>query len=131
MDIKTRERDILIELCNLALQAKIDVVNFYDKWPYSDIHEDAFLKHLYEDLEDGIQHTPGSLLTGKVLHKEWINLESYGLILLDKTLLEKCTDTQVLLNCRESILVSFNQLCKINIEAEVEKCIGPVAPGVQ
>lgn len=132
MNIKIRERNILIELCDLALRAKIDVVNFYDKWPYSDIHEDTFLQHLYEDLEDGIQHTPSSFFTGKVLHDEWVNLELYQLILLDRKLLEKCSDTQILVNCRKMILDSFKQLSRIDIEAEVGRCINsPDATGTK
>jgi hypothetical protein len=123
MDIQNQNHLILLKLCHSALEAKIDIFHFYDEWPYDEGKSDIFLKHLYDDLENGIQHTPGSIFTGKVLYDKWRKSEPFRLIQLDKMLLEKCMDTQMLSECRKNI-ISLDYLNEVDMELAVDACLG-------
>ena len=58
------------DLCRDALGGKIKLEEFYIRWPKA-ADTSSFLRQIYDDIEDGIQHTPGYLLKEGLNHEAW------------------------------------------------------------
>lgn len=99
---------IIHDLCKRALDGELNLENFYELWPEEASHN-LFLKQIYEDIEDGVQHLPGTWRTGKMLSNEWYKSDMYFTIYLDFLLLDyDVKKTDELIQCRKFILEQRN-----------------------
>ena len=86
------------EICNQALKGKLSLETFFKIWPQGD--QDVFLKVVFEDVEDAVEHLPASFITGKVHWDAWQKTDTYMNLLMDNELLKLwTTDPQKLLEC--------------------------------
>jgi hypothetical protein len=58
------KRALFLSLCDRVPEGTILLDEFYEQWPCNE-ESTEFKKSLYEDLEEGVQHFPGHLLTSK------------------------------------------------------------------
>lgn len=76
----------VIQLCELALDGKISLDEFYDKWPV-DANNRKLFKEIHFDLEDGIEHLPGKWFTDEIDWVFWKKTNMYWTIYIDSKIL--------------------------------------------
>lgn len=87
------------EICTQVLQGGVSLEKFLKVWPHE--NQDAFLKIVYEDVEDAVEHLPASFITGKVDWKTWVKTDTYKSVYIDNVLLAFWkSDAQRLIECR-------------------------------
>lgn len=96
-------RQTFESLCTRALEGTISLDDFYREWP-SGGERDAFSQTLHDDLEDAIQHTPGTWFAGKVDAIKWKQCPEYFVIYLDLQLLRSGEEFSKLLAIRNKVL---------------------------
>jgi len=96
-------RTALISLCQEALKGNVNLERFYTAWP-SKLAQTGFVSELYDDLEDGITHFPGKLLSGKKDIDLWLSSNMAHKIYLDQRLLESNLCEQEMFSLRNKIL---------------------------
>lgn len=79
-------RKTVLEICDLALNGQMSLDRFTELWPRG---ADAipFLKTISDDIEDGIEHAPGSFLKGGIDIEAWQKSDMYALLSFDAKLL--------------------------------------------
>jgi len=80
--------DIILNLIEKALAGNIELKEFYEKWPKTG-EDNAYLRRAYDDLEDGINHTPGLLFSDGVDQAAWCSSFACRKIYLHQQLLNK------------------------------------------
>ena len=99
----------VVAVCEAALAGRIGLKEFLRSWP-ADAKASRFLNRVYVDLEDGIEHTPGTWLSKEIDFELWTRSEQYFVIRIDLILLEEApelVDSPVLLDCRQEALGLF------------------------
>ena len=87
------------EICNQALDGKLSIEEFFKIWPQENL--DAFLKVVFEDVEDAVEHLPSSFITKKIDWHAWKKTDTYKNLLIDNELLTFLgNDVQKLIECR-------------------------------
>jgi hypothetical protein len=94
--------EIIQSLCKSALAGELKLEQFYDSWPEA-ASAHPFLKQIYEDVEDAVEHLPGAWRSGRMLVDEWRRSSMYLTIYLDSVLLQYEKKADELLQCREFI----------------------------
>ena len=102
MTIHPTLRDTIRHLCKHALEGELKLHDFNKMWP-TDANAIPFLKQIFEDVEDGIEHVPGYFFKRGVDYTSWRASDAYFTILLDLTLLDYDVSAQVLFDCRNEI----------------------------
>lgn len=116
------QRGTLTLLCSKALQGSLSLEDFYAEWP-DDISDSEFASLLYEDIEDGVQHYPGHLFTGKPDTKAWESSQMYMSLYLDKQLLLSGAIESTLIKVRQHILQE-GKLTPKKIDAQLSQIFG-------
>jgi hypothetical protein len=98
-----KHRDTLEVLCIRALEGVISLDDFYRAWPCNK-DKGSFCKVLYDDLEDAIQHTPGTWFAGKIDLSKWKQCYEYFVVYLDLLLLKSGENPTKLLEVRKITL---------------------------
>ena len=105
------------EICNQALEGKLSIEEFFKIWPQED--SDVFLKVVFEDVEDAVEHLPSSFITKKVDWNGWKKTDTYKNLLIDNELLKfSGSDPEELLECHNA--AAKKQLMS---EAEIKEFI--------
>jgi hypothetical protein len=76
---------------------------FYRVWP-EDANIIPLFKQIYEDIENSIEHLPGTWFTRKILYKEWYKSDIYFTLYLDSILLSFDKSDDELMQCRKFVL---------------------------
>lgn len=98
------ERGVEVEsLCTRALEGTLNLEDFYREWPGRP-EKGSFLESIYDDIEDGVQHAPGTWIAGKIDLQKWKESWEYLVICLDLQLLRSGKDPDQLLELRNEIL---------------------------
>lgn len=79
-------RATLKSFCEKALEGDIKLVTFWNEWP-KELSKTELVLELFEDLEDGITHFPGFLLSGKKDFESWRGSDMEHRIRIDLQLL--------------------------------------------
>lgn len=77
-----------LELLQLALAGSLKFDDLYREWPLPEMEMEGLYPSILEDLSAAVEHTPGSLFTGKVDRKAWVGSLEYNQIYLDFRLLQ-------------------------------------------
>jgi hypothetical protein len=119
------DRTTVKQLCVEALEGEIWLDDFYARRD-SLGSPGAFLEQVLDDIEDGIEHTPGRLLRGGLNRRAWERSREYLLIYLDLCLLDASGSSHSdadLLGCRAAIDASLTRETKESVKAGVERCL--------
>ena len=92
-------------LCTRALEGTLSLEEFYREWP-GHPEEGSFLGSVFDDLEDGVQHAPGTWLAGNIDLQKWKKSWEYLVICLDLQLLQSGKDPDQLLEVRAEVLAA-------------------------
>ena len=103
----------------MALEGTLRLGEFYREWPCR-AEKGSFWEIVYDDLEDGVQHTPGTWLAGKVDLLQWKESWEYLVIYLDLQLLRSSKDPIRLLELRQEVLAAM-RMPLANMEAFVAR----------
>lgn len=98
---------IVWKLCASALKGVLTLQDFYASWPEA-ANDSPFLRQAFLDIEDGLEHLPGSFLRGNVLLDEWRKTKMYQTIYLDCALLHYNRNSEELVQCRDFVLRQRN-----------------------
>lgn len=79
--------EIIRQLCDVALTGRIELEEFYESWP-PDADDNEFYRQIFYDLEDLIEHSPGSLKTKEVDTVLMSRFHNYLAVFVDRMLLE-------------------------------------------
>lgn len=77
-------KEILNLIIDDALQGKINLEQFYNRWP-KELNNDRFYHQMFEDIENAIEHTPFIFFTKKLKYNEWIKTQEYRRLLFYKS----------------------------------------------
>jgi hypothetical protein len=110
---------VISALCKDALYGKLKLEEFYKRWPH-EADSDPFLRQLYEDIEDGVQHTPGFVFKQNVDLDAWGKSREYLVLYLDLSLLNLNEDTERLAR-RRSAIIQTTHLTKQTIDTQVAR----------
>jgi hypothetical protein len=98
--MKEKSYKIAQKICRQALKGKLSLEEFFKIWPQE--NQDAFLKIVYEDVEDAVEHLPSSFITKKIDWNAWKKMDTYKNLLIDNELLALwVSDPQKLLECHD------------------------------
>ena len=109
------------EICGKALEANLRLDEFHKKWP-ADADTNPFFRQVYEDVEDGVEHTPGNFFNRKIDYDSWRKSSMYFTIYLDLNLLRYERSADELLKCRNTVLSQQPKNVK-EIESLIEGCL--------
>lgn len=80
----------VLNLSREALNGRLNLTALLDRWP-SEAHQHPVLSAVYDDVEDAVEHFPGSPWTGQPLWEEWWRSQLYRRLVVDVALLEAGT----------------------------------------
>lgn len=92
-------------LCKRALEGTLGLKEFYSEWP-SGSECSEFWQLVRQDIEDGVEHTPGTWFAGKVDMSEWQASWEYFVIYLDMLLVGSGRPPDDLRQLRAEILAA-------------------------
>ena len=121
----SNDREILStvqSLCRDALAGNIKLEDFYTRWPKV-ADTNSFLRQIHDDIEDGIQHTPGHFLKEGINHEAWRKSYSYLAVYLDLSLLSLNAALEELEQHRQTILENKPQSTK-NVDELLARLLG-------
>lgn len=95
-------------LCEKALEGMLTLNNFQEMWPEKKTPMNPFFRQIYEDIENGIEHTPGFFFKRGTDYKSWHKSDMYFTIYLDFLLLGYDKGADVLLQCHKFVLGQKN-----------------------
>lgn len=100
------------QICSSALKGKLSLDKFLKIWPQE--NQDIFLKIVYEDIEDAVEHLPSSFITNKIDWNAWKKTDTYKNLLIDHELLA------FWINDPERLLECHNVVAKKQLKPEAE-----------
>jgi hypothetical protein len=112
-------RNIVRKICLLAIQGNLHLEEVGRIWPL-EAKGHAFLKQVYDDIEDGVEHAPGFFFKRGIDQDAWQDTEMYRILLLDAELLAMDLDFNILNTCRKEVLQS-KVFASSNIQESVRK----------
>jgi hypothetical protein len=92
-------------LCDKAIEGELLFEDLCQQWP-KELCESKLASVIYEDIEDGVQHFPGKLFSGKPDYEMWKSSDMFMRLYLDKKLLSLDGNEEYLLEVRETLLKS-------------------------
>lgn len=101
-DIETY-RASLILVCEKVLRGELSLKEFCVLWP-GEMAKTEFISELYDDLEDGVEHFPGHLLSGERDFETWTSSHMAQMIRIDLQLLISGLCEKDMLALRRAIL---------------------------
>ena len=108
-------------ICDDALKGNLKLRDFHTLWPEK-ANDQLVFRQVYEDLEDLIEHTPGSLFSGEIDYDNFYNSQAYLRVFFDRAILEHCDTIYKMERCRNSVL-SHQRLSKEAIERCIKTCL--------
>jgi hypothetical protein len=117
----TEHRQAIELLCSKALEGNLRLDDFYREWPCQ-ATKGSFWEGVYGDLEDGVQHSPGTWVGGKVDLSQWRECWEYFVIYVDLLLLRSNADPARLLKVRQDVL-SAKRTSLVEAEARVARAL--------
>ena len=111
-------KSVVSEICSRALEGTLTLDEFCALWPQF-LFTTPFYYQIYDDLEYGIEHTPGFFFKRGIDYEAWIDSDAYLRIFLDSVLLNYNKDVDTLQQCRNFVLQDKN-LTKEIIQNSVE-----------
>ena len=108
-------------LCRDTLSGKIQLEEFYVRWPEA-ANTKSFLRQVHDDIEDGIQHTPGYLFQEGINHAAWSKSHPFLAVYLDLSLLSLGMAFEDLEQFRQTILQSRPQSPK-NVDEQLAQLL--------
>jgi len=109
-------------LCKSALDGTLKLKQLCQGWP-AEADTDPFLRQVYEDIEDGVEHIPGSFFKRKIDHESWESSEMYFVLYVDLLLLSHDRPTEELMRCRQVVLGQGTLTNKRAMEDKVKECL--------
>jgi hypothetical protein len=109
----------IAQMCIQAINGSITIDEFYRLWP-EELHESYLAKLIYEDLEDGIQHFPAKIFSGKPDYESWKSSVMYRRILINSESLKTNLSESEVKDVRHSLL-SESKLPLADIPARVSR----------
>ncbi len=103
MDDLQKWKSQIAEICDRAANGEVTIEEFYERWP-KDLGNSDLAQLIYEDLEEGIQHFPLKLLSGKPDYESWKSSEMYRRILVDFEVLKSDLSEPQLVELRNKLL---------------------------
>ena len=100
-----RWKQQIARLCDQAANGSLTIEEFYEQWP-EEVCKTGIAQLIYEDLEEGVQHFPARLLSGKPDYESWQSSELYQRILVDKKILKLNESEDRLIEVRNALLKS-------------------------
>jgi len=98
-----RWKSHMVEICDRAANGTISIEEFYERWP-KELRNSDLAQSIYEDLEEGIQHFPAKLLSGKPDYDSWKSSKMYRRIVIDCDVLKNDLSEENLAELRSSLL---------------------------
>lgn len=93
----------ITDICKKAIDGHLKLYDFYSQWPKEANHIHLF-KQIFEDVDDGIQHTPGYWFKRGINYNAWRASTMYLTLYLDLSLLSLDKNYEDLMRCREHVL---------------------------
>jgi hypothetical protein len=116
----------VMSLCSRAVAATLTLDAFYREWPQK-ANTDSFLNIICEDVENGVEHTPGKFPPREVDLEGWNKTWLCFSICLDLALLDLDYHADELINCRKTILRKW-KLSRGAIHEEIQKYFSSSRP---
>ena len=107
------------ELSLKALKGNLQLEQLWSEWP-EEANKTDFLKQIFDDIEDAVEHLPASTFRDKILFKEWRESDIYLLLLLDYILLSLNQDFDNLFRCRK-ILIKQKDINRKNVRDRIKE----------
>ncbi|TLY22774.1 MAG: hypothetical protein E6K68_02065 [Nitrospirae bacterium] len=118
MPVFDKWRAQIAVFCDKAIQGKLTLNELYQQWP-NELQKSKLASGIYEDIEEGVQHFPGKLFSGKPDYETWKSSEMYAKLYLDKKLLASDGSEDELVKVREAIRQS-NLLTVEMVDAKLD-----------
>lgn len=96
-------RKHIATICAQVLSGSMSIEDFYRQWP-EELHVSDLANHIYEDLEDGIQHFPSKIFSGIPDYKSWESSDTYRRIFIISELLKTSLSESEMMDIRRSLL---------------------------
>ena len=110
-------RNSLISLCERVLLGELSVTEFFSLWP-AEISKTEFIAELFDDLEEGVEHFPAHILSGKKDSVLWTSSHMAQKIRVDMQLLISGLCDDDMLSLRSKILAD-----NVKDEGDIKKMI--------
>lgn len=117
----------VLRICECALAGELGLEELHASWPI-EARGKPFYDRVFDDVEDGVEHLPGNLFTGRTNERLWRASHEYRVIYLDCLLLRSHRRMEELEKCRESIL-RRGLGPETVIEENVRDCLDSVSRG--
>lgn len=116
-------RTQLMDLCQRAITGTLTLEDLRQAFAASS-ERVRFVQHVYEDLEDAVEHLPGHWLTGAPLRAEFIRSPQHAQLQMDLALLQNGRDltAEVLDECHRA-LSAWAAPGSEDLESAVRRCL--------
>lgn len=101
-------KSIVAKICRRALDGSMTIEEFYEQWPNGQ-EDSEFARLVYGDIEDGVQHFPAKLISGKPDYELWRSSDIYRRLVIANEVLKLDLDEPGLLEIR-SLLLNDNSV---------------------
>jgi len=71
-----------------ALQGRINLEEFYIRWPSEELDGIEYYDQMYAEIENAIEHTPFDLFSKKINDKIWKKTREYKTLLFYKSIIK-------------------------------------------
>ena len=110
-------RQQVSQMSEQAAKGSITIEEFHRIWPKAAM-DSALGRLIFEDVEDGVEHFPGTLWTGRPDFKSWEKSDARRRIAIDHEILKVEADESRLMKVREALLAE-RDLSLDNLHARV------------
>lgn len=117
-------RTALKKLCERALAGDAGLEEIHNEVVEERLQPFPLLKTVFDDLVDAVEHTPGSLLTGRIDRAVWVRSPERAVLLLDALLLESDLPLPRLAACRDRLLKLGEFADEQLLREQVRRCVG-------
>lgn len=121
-NIPADQRATARDLCERARNGMLSLEELHSRWPRQGVGGEMWLQEVFDDVEDAVEHLPGSFVTGKVDYKTWHRSYEFLVLYLDCMLLRN-NDEATISRWRSEILQGELQSIR-HVEEAVHRCAG-------
>lgn len=122
MNISNAEISLVSGLLKSAIEGKLKMAELKSSWPFKNGSSNA-LDVLYEDLEEGVTHTPGFIISGQIDLQGWEKQYEYAALVCDLLLISIIKTPERWLSLREDVLKSLEDYSNESIKKKVQKLL--------
>jgi hypothetical protein len=122
MKISKENISLVSGLLKSAIDGKLEMNELAKAWPFKKGSSDS-LDVLYEDLEEGVTHTPGFIMSGKIDLKGWHQQYEYAALVCDSLLMPIIETPERWMNIREDVLEGQDDYSEETIKKLVQKVL--------